>query len=802
MLLPRTGALRTPGPQAVNHLLVLPHPETAGSPAHVKRDEWMNKAITDGVLLMPPAFEDGLDVWSSGDGTPGSDTYENAANAALVVADQDFGSCLELQKTANTTKLRYMGQTPLLPGCYLRVTARVKAIGGSLPSIRIAGFAAAGDGSAVTGIETTGDSVALTSYGEVVEVSAIVGTGNRGGVDLVWGTDPVYGHFGIDLTGANGGIVRIDDIVIEDVTSVFLRHIVALVDVRDYGAVGDGTTDDSDAFDAANAAANGRTVIVPAGTFRLEKDVALDALVKFEGQVSMPVDKMLLLRKSFDLPTYIEAFGDEGTAFRKAFQALLNSADHESLDLGGRRVQVDGPIDMQAAVPNRDQYNTRRVIRNGQIEAVGDGNWGTVVTTSQATYSTSDTRTLSNVVNAANIPVGSLVEGSGVGREIYVRDVNVAAQRITLNAPLFDASGTQTYTFRKFQYLIDLSGFSKLSKFNMSNIEFQCNNKCSGILLAPSGPTFELQECFISRPKDRGITSIGGGCQGILIDRCQFLSAEESETVDQRTSIALNINSNDAKIRDCRATQFRHFVCAAGQNHLIMGNHFFQGDGVSGGIRTAGIVLQDNFTASVISGNYVDNCFVEWTNERDPTPQFTTGFSFSSFSLSDNVFLASDVADWFSYLVVKPHGSGHFLNGVTVRGNRFRSINGTMTRAERVDTSFADLQHDRNRSVSFDGNSYHNVSNQAENPLVVAYDQNTNAKIWTIGTDNRLPFGSYCLFVDSVALTGDIRDTSNARVYENPVGKGRIGPNDDEFTLEFASIVRGQIRATVRMDKD
>jgi hypothetical protein len=30
----------------------------------------MNTAISDGVLLMPPAFAIGLDVWSSGDGTP------------------------------------------------------------------------------------------------------------------------------------------------------------------------------------------------------------------------------------------------------------------------------------------------------------------------------------------------------------------------------------------------------------------------------------------------------------------------------------------------------------------------------------------------------------------------------------------------------------------------------------------------------------------------------------------------------------------------------------------------------------
>ncbi|WP_147107297.1 glycosyl hydrolase family 28-related protein [Tateyamaria sp. syn59] len=761
----------------------------------------MNKAITDGVLLMPPAFAEGLNVWSSGDGTPGTATYQNAANAAFVPADQDFGGCLELQKTSNTTRVRYMGQTPLLPGCYLRVTARIKAVAGSLPSVRIAGYPARASGEPLAGVDTAGDSVALTTYGEVVEVSAIIGAGNRSGVDLVWGSRAVYGHFGIDLTGPNGGIVRIDDIIIEDVTSVFLRDLLAVVDVRDFGALGDGTTDDSDAFDAANAAANGRTILIPEGVFRLEKDVAFEEQVKFEGTISMPTDKMLLLRKSFDLPTYIEAFGDEVLAFQKAFQALLNSSDHESLDLCGRRIAVFEPIDMQAAVPNRDQFNTRRVIRNGQFEAQGD-NWNTQTVTSQATYSSSNGRTLTNVTNIANVPVGAHVTGNGVGREIYVRSKNVGAGTIELNAPPFDADGTQNYTFRRFDYLIDLSGFSKLSKFNMSNIEFQCNNKCSGIMLAPAGPTFELQECFISRPKDRGITSIGGGCQGILIDRCQFLSAEEAENVADRTSIGFNVNSNDAKIRDCRATQFRHFMLLAGQNHLIKGNHFFQGDAVADGFRTAGIVLQDNYTASVVTGNYIDNCFVEWTNERDPTPGFTSGFSFSSFSLTDNVFLSGDVAPWFSYLVVKPHGTGHFLNGVTVTGNRFRSINGNIDRAERVDTSFADLDHSRNRSVWYKGNSYHNVREHAENPLVVAHNQGTNARTWTVGTDKKLPFEGFCQFVDSVMLTGDLRNNSNQRRYETPVGRGRIGSDDDQFSLEFSEDMRGSVRATVRMDKD
>jgi hypothetical protein len=75
-------------------------------------------------------------------------------------------------------------------------------------------------------------------------VSAIVGTGARGGVDMAWGDTPVYGHFGLDLTGPNSGQVRIESLRIEDVTSVFHRKLMDWVDVLDFGAVGDGVTDD------------------------------------------------------------------------------------------------------------------------------------------------------------------------------------------------------------------------------------------------------------------------------------------------------------------------------------------------------------------------------------------------------------------------------------------------------------------------------------------------------------------------------------------------------------------------------
>ncbi len=227
----------------------------------------MNKVITDGIVLMPPAFGDGLDVWSSADGLPGDPAYDGASNATLIAADADFGTSLELQKTQSIQKLRYMGETPLSAGCYLRVTARVKAISGALPAVQIAGWAGDVAGNHIGGVVDVGPSIQLTTYGEVVEVSAIVGTGVRTGVDMIWGRDAIFGHFGIDLTGVVGGIVRIEDIIIEDVSAVFYGKMLDIVDVKDFGAVGDGVTDNVAAFEAADAVANGRDILVSEGTF-------------------------------------------------------------------------------------------------------------------------------------------------------------------------------------------------------------------------------------------------------------------------------------------------------------------------------------------------------------------------------------------------------------------------------------------------------------------------------------------------------------------------------------------------------
>ena len=758
----------------------------------------MNKAITEGLQLMPPAFAAGLGQWSSGDGTPGSDTYDGAANAVFVPADADFSGCLEMQKTEATQRLRFMGQTPLRPGCYLQIKARVKAISGNLPSVRIAAWAGASGGAHVTGLTEVGPSVALTSYGEVIEVTAIVGAGQRNGVDMVWGTAPVYAHVGLDLTGPTGGVVRIDDLEVVDITSAFLRDMMSMVDVRDYGAIGDGLTDDTAAFQAANAAADGRTVLVPAGVYLLASGMTFSEKVQFEGTVTMPQSAIFSLTKNFDLPSYIEAFGDEQLAFEKAFQALFNNSDHESLDLGGRRLTITEPIDLQAIVPNISSFAQRRHILNGQFYVSGDTAWESDVVSSSATYAASNSRVLSAVGNIANIQVGSRVTGNGVGREVYVQSKNEATQEITLSKALYDAEGTQVFTFTRHKYVLDFSGFTKLTRFVMSNIEIVCGSRASGVLLPPSGLIFHMRDCWINRPLDKAITSHGEGCQGMLIDRCNFLSDEGGSLAQDRRGIVLNANANDVKIRNNRATQFRHFAVLGGSNSMVIGNHFFQGDSATSGLRTAGILITSGYCSTTITGNYIDNCLIEWSNEHSANPDFTGGFSFAAMSITDNVFLCSDVAPWFGLISIKPFGVGHFIGGLTVTGNKFRSLGGFIDQVDVVDTSFAPLDMTRGKNVLFDGNTYHQVTTPSYNPLRVKHDQNTAASTWVVDTGGQLPFGGRARSCDAVVATSRLRTGANIMRWATPYVDLEQGASGNQLHLNWEEPLTGDV--TLRVD--
>lgn len=759
----------------------------------------MNKAITEGLVLMPPPFSAGLNLWSREDGLPGQGSYAGQSNAAYVPSDQDFGGCLELQKTQTTQKLRCFQSIPIEPGLYLRVTVKVKAMSGPLPSVRIAGWAGTASGANVTAADQAGPSVALPAYGEIVTVSAIIGSGNRQGVEMVWGTAPAYGHFGIDLTGSNGGAVRIEDVVIEDVSSIFHSVMFNWVDVRDYGAVGNGVTDDLAAFQAADNAAAGKTVLVSPGTYYLSGGLTIDNPVQFEGTVTMPDQARLACTRNYNLDTYTSAFGSELLGFKKALQALFYFTDHVELNLSGRRVEFTEPVDV-AALAGLTDFAQRRVLRNGQLAALTGSAWATTTVTSVATYSTSQPARLTGVANVANIPVGARLSGTGVGREVYVKARNVGDGTLDLSQPLFGGAGTRTYTFSRYKYMLDFSGFATLSKFEIVDVEMQGGGFASCIMLAQDGELFRLADSVLNKPKDRGVTSIGRGCQDLHLDRCQFISNEMALPSQNRASIVFNVNANDAKIRMNRSNRFAHFGILAGAGHIFLGNHFFGGDDEPAGVRRAGIVFTLPNMKSFVTGNYIDNCFIELSNEHDNDPDFNNEFTFGGLSVTGNTFTCQDVGAWFRWIVVTPHGSGHSINGLTIANNAFRAVNASIDRVEMVDTTYAVLSFTSFRNVTFEGNAFNNVTQATASPLLIEHTQNTEATTWTVDGSAYLPFASRARNVVGMVAEGQVTNAANAAQYVMPYVQVEQGTSGNLVNLKWPSAVKGKMQVTIRCD--
>ena len=178
----------------------------------------MSPVLTDEPDLTPSAFEEGLALWSEGDGTPDAATYDTLPHARIARNDVDFGTCLELRKTEAVVRLRYTGEMPVRPGAWIEVSARLRALRGPLPEVRVAAWTGGAGGRAVTGQPCEGPLAPIASHGAVEVVRAVIAPEAAPGVDLVWGPEVLYAHVGLDLTGAVGGVVRIESVEARDVT--------------------------------------------------------------------------------------------------------------------------------------------------------------------------------------------------------------------------------------------------------------------------------------------------------------------------------------------------------------------------------------------------------------------------------------------------------------------------------------------------------------------------------------------------------------------------------------------------------
>jgi len=153
-----------------------------------------------------------------------------------------------------------------------------------------------------------------------------------------------------------------------------------------------------------------------------------------------------------------------------------------------------------------------------------------------------------------------------------------------------------------------------------------------------------------------------------------------------------------------------------------------------------------------------------------------------------------------TFIVVKPHGADHFIHGLNVTGNVFRTLNGYIDRVEAIDSSFADLNYDRMRNIVFQGNTFNAVDTGVFNPLTLDAVQVTASSTWTISTDKQLPFQGFARRVTGVVWQDAITNSASANEHATPFAKLRQGTDKDQIALIWPEATKGTATVTIRMD--
>ena len=203
----------------------------------------------------------------------------------------------------------------------------------------------------------------------------------------------------------------------------------------------------------------------------------------------------------------------------------------------------------------------------------------------------------------------------------------------------------------------------------------------------------------------------------------------------------------------------------------------------------------------MIVGNYIDQCFVDWTNEHDATPSITGGWAFSSVTCTANQFTNIGAASSSVFFQIKPHGTGHFLNNVTISHNVFKISGGpNLDRVELLDDSIAGLDPSRCRNVFVEGNSYIGVDNPMMNPVTLEMERTSTSNTWSLDLTRFMPFEQHARYVTSVVPIGAITDSSNDKVYDLPYALTEKGGDGQSIELKWSTAVKGKVRVTVRCD--
>lgn len=493
--------------------------------------------------------------------------------------------------------------------------------------------------------------------------------------------------------------------------------------------------------------------------------------------------------KQLVIGPYLSAYANNpDSALAAALKELFSGDSSSTLDLEGRTITLNGPVDVaQAAAKTSSSVFCR--ITNG-ILTISQDVPNQSVTKQGQLQALALTMTLSST---QGIVRGMHISGPGLSRETYVTEV-INGTDIGINTYAISAQTNQQYTFTKFGYLLDFSGFNQLSRLSIDHVNFSLRGMVSGIMMGSDGIANHIESNWILDPKNRGITDFNSGARGISINNNEMVSNATAYADSLRYPVAITISNNDPKIRSNRIAMFRHAMIIHGGGALITGNHWWQG---VENARTAGLIFTGRRVKGLVDGNYVDNNWIELSNESAAANTTPIG----RISIVGNHFTNAwqgDSAAQFSWIRIAPYTVDAPVAGILVTGNTFISLQATVLRSESVDATNGSVNLTNFEDVYFSDNTWEKVTYRTYNPLTVQRVIPPGQEITNVvfQTEKAVPFGAQINAVTSVGLN-NMRNPDGTEAYL-PYNSypGSMLSNKSRMQVRFPTPCSGTITVT------
>ena len=172
--------------------------------------------------------------------------------------------------------------------------------------------------------------------------------------------------------------------------------------------------------------------------------------------------------------------------------------------------------------------------------------------------------------------------------------------------------------------------------------------------------------CRFTNPNTNGNPGLNAMASGnnkahYFMNFCYLMAGDGSVPPDQRTRIGIKSNTDDNKIHNSTLCYFKHSIWNAGGTFTLGNCHIYQG--LSGATNTtgytAGIKLTTGMSGSLINGLYLDKCYIEISNQDNPTATNIGGVVINGMTTLSQSADAS-----FAYIVAADYGNN---TGCTVK---------------------------------------------------------------------------------------------------------------------------------------